>query len=204
MDFAEIMRRRRMVRNYTDEPVARDVLERIVDRGRRAPSGGFSQGNRFVVVTDPATRARIAELAGEEKYVTGAGFEPWITRAPAHIVVAMRENDYHDRYTQPDKLEATGGEEVEWRVPWWWVDAGKAVMLLLLAAIDEGLGAGLFGLVGDENDRLCELLGLPGDLEIVGVVTVGHPAPEADEERRKERLRTARRPLDEVVRWEHW
>jgi nitroreductase len=204
MDFAEIMRRRRMVRNYTDEPVAREALERIVDRGRRAPSGGFSQGNRFVVVTDPATRGRIAELAGEERYVTEAGFEPWISRAPAHIVVAMREDDYHDRYTQPDKLEATGGEEIEWRVPWWWVDAGKAMMLLLLAAIDEGLGAGLFGLVGDENDRLRELLGMPDDLEIVGVVTVGHPAPEANEEGRKERLRKARRPLDEVVRWERW
>src|SRR5262249_47665960 len=144
MDFADVMRRRRMVRNYTDEPVPRQVLERIVDRGRRAPSGGFSQANRFVVVTAAATRARIAELAGEERYVTAAGFEPWITRAPAHIVVAMREDDYHDRYTQPDKLEATGGEEIEWRVPWWWVDAGKAMMLLLLAAIDEGLGAGLF------------------------------------------------------------
>src|SRR5690348_16345559 len=123
MDFSEVMRRRRMVRNYTDEPVSREVLERIVDRGRRAPSGGFSQGNRFVVVTDQETRARIAELAGEERYYTSSGFfEPWISRAPAHIVVAMREDDYHDRYTKPDKLEAAGGKEVEWRVPWWWVD----------------------------------------------------------------------------------
>jgi nitroreductase len=204
MDFGEIMRRRRMVRNYTDELVPRDAVDRIVDRGRRAPSCGFSQGNRFVVVTDQAMRARIAELAREEKYVTGSGLEPWITRAPVHIVVAMREDDYHDRYTQPDKLEAAGGEEIEWRVPWWWVDAGKAVMLLLLAAIDEGLGAGLFGLVGDENDRLREELGMPEDFEIVGVVTVGHPAPEANEERLKTRLRAARRPLEDVVRWEHW
>jgi len=204
MDFAELMRRRRMVRNYTDEPVPREVVDRIVDCGRRAPSGGFSQGNRFVVVTDPDTRGRIAELAGEERYYTSSGFEPWISRAPVHIVVAMREDDYHDRYTKPDKLEAAGGEEIEWRVPWWWVDAGKAIMLLLLAAIDEGLGAGLFGLVGDDNDRLRELLGMPDDFEIVGVVTVGHRAPEPNEERRKARLRKARRPLEEVVRWERW
>jgi nitroreductase len=204
MDFADIMRRRRMVRNYTDEPVPREVLERIVDRGRRAPSGGFSQGNRFVVVTDPGTRARIAELAGEERYYTSTGFEPWISRAPVHIVVAMREDDYHDRYTKPDKLEAAGGKEVEWRVPWWWVDAGKAIMLLMLAAIDEGLGAGLFGLVGDDNDRLRELLGMPEDFEIVGVVTLGHRALEPNEARLKEGLRKARRPLDEVMRWERW
>ena len=129
MDFAEVMRRRKMVRNYTDEPVPREVVERIVDRGRRAPSGGFSQGVRFVVVTDEATRARIAELADEAGYVVASGLEPWISRAPVHIVVAMREDDYHDRYTEPDKLEVTGGEEVEWRVPWWWVDAGKAMMI---------------------------------------------------------------------------
>jgi nitroreductase len=204
MDFAEVMRRRRMVRNYTDEPVPREVLERIVDRGRRAPSGGFSQGNRFVVVTDDTTRARIAELADEERYVVASGREPWISRAPAHIVVAMREDAYHDRYTRPDKLEATGGKEVEWRVPWWWVDAGKAIMLLLLAAIDEGLGAGLFGLVGDRNDDLRKELGMPDDFEIVGIVTVGHPAPEANEKGLKKRLREARLPLDEVVRWERW
>jgi FMN reductase [NAD(P)H] len=204
MDFSDVMRRRRMVRNYTDEPVPREVLERIVDRGRRAPSGGFSQGNRFVVVTDQAMRARIAELADEEHYVVASGLEPWITRAPAHIVVAMREDSYHDRYTQADKLKATGGKEIEWRVPWWWVDAGKAIMLLLLAAVDEGLGAGLFGLVGDRNDDLRRELGMPDDFEVVGIVTVGHRAPEANEERLKKRIREVRLPLDEVVRWERW
>jgi FMN reductase [NAD(P)H] len=170
--------------------------------GRKAPSGGLSQGARFVVVTDPETRSKIAELADEPYYIE-LGYEPWISRAPVHVVVAMREDDYHDRYREPDKLEEDG-EEIEWRVPWWRVDAGKAVMLLLLAAVDEGLGAGLFGLLGDQNDRLRELLGMPEDMEIVGAVTVGHPAPEPMEERRRETLRRRRRPLEEVVRWERW
>src|SRR5438105_12980761 len=121
MDFAEIMRRRKMVRNYTDEPVAREVIERIVDRGRRAPSGGFSQGVRMVVVTDPETRSRIAELGGEPYYLEH-GFEPWISRAPVHVVVGIREDDYHDRYREPDKLQEDG-TEIEWPVPWRWVDA---------------------------------------------------------------------------------
>lgn len=201
MDFADVLRRRKMVRNYTDEPVSREVVERIVDRGRRAPSGGFSQGVRMVVVTDPEARSRIAELA-DESYYLERGHEPWISRAPVHVVVAMREDDYHDRYREPDKLE--DGEEIEWRVPWWWVDAGKAMMLLLLAAVDEGLGAGLFGLLGDQNDRLRELLGMPEDLEVVGVVTLGHAAPEPLQEQRRETLRRRRRPLGEVVRWERW
>jgi nitroreductase len=202
MEFADVLRRRKMVRNYTEDPVSTESIERIVAAGRKAPSGGFSQGVRFVVVTGQDTRRRIAELADEPHYV-GLGFEPWISRAPVHIVVAMREGDYHDRYTEPDKLE--DGKEIEWRVPWWWVDAGKAMMLLLLAAIDEGLGAGLFGLYPPENnDLLREELGIPDDFEIVGVVTVGHPAPEPMQTERKERLRARRRPIEEVVRWERW
>ena len=189
-----------MVRNYTDDPVEREVVERIVARGRKAPSGGFSQGNRFVVVTDEDTQRRIAELAQEPEYVK-LGLDPWISRAPVHIVVAMREESYHERYRQPDKLDESG-QEVEWRVPWWWVDAGKSIMLLLLAAIDEGLGAGLFGLVGDDNDRLRDLLGMPDDLEVVGVVTVGHAAPETRDG--GSRRKFPWKPLEEVVRWERW
>jgi FMN reductase [NAD(P)H] len=202
MDFADILRRRRMVRSYTDEPVDREAVERILAAGLKAPSGGFSQGARFVAVTDEETRARIAELADEPEYVA-MGFEPWISHAPVHIVVLMREDDYHDRYNEPDK-KGEGEEEIPWRVPWWWVDAGKAIMLLLLAAIDEGLGAGLFGVVGERNDDVRKLLGAPPDLEVVGVVTVGHRAPDPTDERRKTAIAKRRRPREEVVRWERW
>ena len=188
-----------MVRSYTAEPVDREVVERIVGRGRKAPSGGFSQGVRMVVVTEEETRRSIAELAHEPEYLE-LGLERWISQAPVHIVVATREESYHERYRQPDKV-GESGEEVEWRVPWWWVDAGKSIMLLLLAAVDEGFGAGLFGLVGDENDRLRDLLGMPADLEIVGVVTVGHEAPAPV---RGSRAKFRWKPLEEVVRWEHW
>jgi len=78
-----------MVRNYTDEPVDGELVELIVARARKAPSGGFSQGNRFVVVTGEAMRRRIAELAQEPKYVE-AGLQPWISKAPVHVVVGMR------------------------------------------------------------------------------------------------------------------
>ncbi len=188
-----------MVRSYTGEPVDPEAVERIVARGRKAPSGGFSQGVRMVVVTEEETRHKVAELADEPYYVE-RGLEPWISRAPVHIVVAMREDDYHDRYRRPDKLQENGSE-IEWRVPWWWVDAGKSIMLLLLAAVDEGLGAGLFGLVGAANDGLRDLLGMPSDFEIVGVVTIGHAAPAPPQ---GSRAKFPWKPLEEVVRWEHW
>ena len=190
-----------MLRNYTDEPVDRELVERIVARARKAPSGGFSQGNRFVVVTGEAMRRRIAELAQEPKYVE-AGLQPWISKAPVHVVVGMREESYHERYRKPDKL-LEDGSEIDWHVPWWWVDAGKAMMLLLLAAIDEGLGAGLFGLFpAEHNELLREELGLPADVYVVGVVTIGHTAP--DDGRGSSRRKFPWLPLEEVVRWEHW
>lgn len=194
-----MLRRRKMVRSYTEEPVPRETVERIVARGRKAPSGGFSQGLRLVVVTEPETRRRIAELGQEAEYVR-QGFAPWISQAPVHVVVGMREGDYHDRYRKPDKL-LEDGSEISWHVPWWWVDAGKAMMLLLLAAVDEGLGAGLFGLFPEENnERLRDLLGLPADVTVVGVVTIGRPGPETARGSR----RFGWKPLEEVVRWEHW
>jgi nitroreductase len=198
MELSDVLRRRKMVRNYTDEPVPREVVERIVARGRKAPSGGFSQGLRMVVVTDEATRRRIAELAGEAEYLE-QGFDPWISRAPVHVVVGTREEDYHERYRKPDKLR-DDGTEIDWPVPWWYVDAGKASMLLLLAAIDEGLGAGLFGLDPAGNEGLRGLLGIPDDVHVVGVVTIGHAAPESRQRSRP----FAWKPLDEVVRWERW
>jgi nitroreductase len=197
MDFAEVIRRRKAVRNYVDEPVPRDVLERIVARGRRGPSGGFSQGLRLIVVTDEARRHRVAKLAGEEEYYVAHGFEPWISRAPAHIVIGTREDDYHDRYRQPDKLQEDG-TEIHWPVPYWHVDAGAAMMLLMLAAVDEGLAAGVFGAL--DWEPIWELLGIPDDILPVAVVTVGKPAPE----KRKGSRKLGWKPLDEVVHYERW
>ena len=196
MDFAEVLKRRKAVRNYVEEPIPQETLERIVARGRRVPSGGFSQGLRLVVVTDPDTRHRIAELAEEQEYVA-MGFEPWISRAPAHIVIGTREEDDHDRYRQPDKLQEDG-TEIHWPVPYWHVDAGAAMMLLMLAAVDEGLGAGVFGVL--DWKPIWELLGIPDDVLPVAIVTVGKVAPEPCSGSR----RRGWKPLDEVVHWERW
>jgi nitroreductase len=201
VELRDVLRRRRMVRNYTAEPVEREAIERIVATVRRAPSGGFSQGQRLLVVTDADRRRRVAELAGESERVA-QGFEPWISAAPVHVVVCTREEDYHERYRQPDKLR--DGEEIVWPVPYWYVDAGAALMLLLLAAIDEGLAAGVFGVLDEQVEPLKELLGLPADFRFVGVVTVGHPADDARWNAATSRLTQLRKPLADVVRWERW
>ena len=186
-----------MVRNYTDEPVDRAVVERILDVARRAPSAGHSQGQAFVVVTDPHRRARIAELAHEPEYVAN-GFDPWISRAPVHVVVCVSKELYLSRYSEPDKGDGSMGDEANWPVPYWWVDSGASMMMLLLAVVDEGLAAGFLG--SHNMPDLKSELGIPDHMEPIGVVTIGHPAPD----RRSGSLDRGRRPLDEVVHWEQW
>src|SRR5688572_1796505 len=195
MEFAEVLARRRMVRNYRDEPVDRDTLARVAEAALRAPSAGFSQGQAVIVVTDPEIRSRIASAADEEAYVA-RGFDPWISRAPAHIVLCVSEEAYHRRYREPDKVDEEGNE-IDWPVPFWWVDAGAALMLVLLAAVDEGLAAGFLG--ADAGD-LRTILNLPGEMVPVGIVTVGYPAPD----RRSGSLNRGWRPDDQVIHWQTW
>ncbi len=187
---------RRMVRNYLPDPVPDEILERLVDAGIRAPSAGFSQGLGFVIVTDAGIRSAIAGLADEGEYVA-SGFAPWISGAPAHIVITVSEETYRARYREPDKL-GPNGEEIEWPVPYWWVDAGAGLMAILLAAVDEGLAAGFLGV--HAVPELASLLHLPPDHLPIGVVTIGQAAPD----RRSSSLKRGRRPRESVVHWETW
>jgi nitroreductase len=196
MEFAEVLRKRRMVRNYSGDPVDPATLDRLVGAGLRAPSAGYSQGLGFVIVTDDDTRMAIATLAGEGDYVA-RGFDPWISAAPAHIVITVSEAVYRARYREPDKL-AADGSEIDWPVPYWWVDAGAALMAILLAAVDEGLAAGFLGV--HSLPDLSGLLHIPEDHLPIGVVTVGHPLPD----RRSASLDRGPRPRDTVVHLERW
>lgn len=196
MLFEEVLRRRRMVRNYSPDPVPEEVLTRVVEAARKAPSAGFSQGTAFVIVTDPQTRKRIADLAGESSYVA-ARFDPWISRAPAHIVICVSEDVYHRRYQEPDKTDVDG-REIDWPIPYWWVDAGAAMMMVLLAAVNEGLAAGFLGV--HSLPGLSNLLSIPSQFIPIGVVTVGRGAPD----RRSGSLRRGWRPPAAVIHWESW
>jgi FMN reductase [NAD(P)H] len=201
VEFRDILQRRRIVRAYEPDPIPRETIERIVATVRRAPSVGFSQGQRLVVVTDAAVRSAIAEAVGEASLVE-EGYAPWISGAPALVVLCTREQDYHDRYRRADKL--VEGEEIEWPVPFWWVDAGKAAMLVLLAAIDEGLAGGVFGIDGEAIEKVRRLLRLPDDVEIVEVLTIGYPAEDTASGRLSSRGTYPRKPLEKIIRWERW
>jgi FMN reductase [NAD(P)H] len=202
VEFRELLPRRRMVRHYRPEAVSLRQIQRMVATVRRAPSAGYSQGQRLLVLTEDADRAEVARVLGEAGWGSDDGREPWLETAPVHVLVCTREDDYHERYRKPDKLQ--DGSEIEWPVPYWFVDAGAALMLLLLAAIDEGLAAGVSGVPRDAAAGLRASFGIPEDVELVALVTIGVAAPDPGWSAVASRRTQSRRAPDEVVRWGRW
>jgi FMN reductase [NAD(P)H] len=196
--FYELLKKRRAVRSYSGEPVPRETLERIARAARRGPNAGYSQGLRLLVVDDPDVIDPLASMQEDD------GSQAWFRSAAAHVFVLTREQDYHDRYNQPDKLAITGGVEVVWPVPFWHVDAGAALMLVWLAALEEGLAAAVYGVPVEDDARMRELLRLPDDLTIVVGVTIGHPAEDPDWDRATSVFSQRRRAQNEVVQWNRW
>ncbi len=196
MELSEVVRKRRMVRHFTDEPVAPEVIDRMLDLARHAPSAGFTQGQAFIVVTRPDLKREIARLCGEEEYVAG-GFHSFISEAPVLVIACTSEAAYHRRYQEADKLN-DAGEEIAWPVPYWHMDIGCAVMILLLAAVDEGLAAGFAG--SHDLDALRKLLGMPAEVTPVGVIPIGHRAPDVP----SPSLKRGRKPDTDYIHREQW
>ena len=200
LEFADVIRRRRMVRTYADRPVPRELVDRILDAGRRAPSAGFSQGWAFVVLEGHDQTAPFWALTAPG---TGRGTSDLWDRLPAAPVVIIpfaHRQAYLDRYAEPDKA-GLGLERAEnWRVPFWLVDTSFATMAMLLAATDAGLGALFFGLGGGEA-ALREHLGVPAGYDPIGAIALGWPA---EHDARSPSLARGRRARSEVVHYGRW
>ncbi|MEV4757238.1 nitroreductase family protein [Micromonospora sp. NPDC049559] len=199
MEFAEVVRRRRMVRNYDpDRPVPPEVVERLLAHAVRAPSAGFSQGWGFLVLESAEDRARFwaattPETAGPGRWLTG------MRRAPLIVVPHSNRGAYLDRYAEPDK-GWTDRDERRWPVPYWHIDAGFAALLMLLTAVDEGLGACFFGIPPEREATYREEFGVPPEFTPIGAITIGYRAAD----HRSPSLRRGRRPVEEVVHRGQW
>ncbi|SRR5258708_2155437 len=199
MEFSEVVLKRRMVRHFTSEPVAPEVIERMLALARHAPSAGFTQGQSFIVVTRPQLKQEIAHLCDEEEYVS-SGFHPFISEAPVLVIPCTSEAAYHRRYREADKVNEDG-TEIIWPIPFWHMDIGCAVMILLLAVVDEGLAAGFAGTTTpDKMNTLCQLLNIPPEVTPVGVIPIGHRAPDVP----SPSLKRGRKADQEYVHHEKW
>ena len=194
MQLREVIRRRRMVRAYLpDRPVADHVVTRMLEHAVRAPSAGFSQGWDFVVLRRPEDRELFWSVTRDGE----GGPDAWLrglSTAPVLILCLSDKDAYLDRYAAPDK-GWTDRDERHWPIPYWDVDTGMAALLMLLTAVDEGLGACFFGVPEGRHDGVRAAFGIPANRRAVGVVSVGHPAPD----RRSPSLRRGRRSMSQAA-----
>lgn len=200
MEFSEVVRRRRMVRRYTDAAVPPEAVDRMLAHAVRAPSAGFTQGWAFLRLDRPADVARFWRATSPDP---GAS-NPWLDgmrTAPVVLVPLGCRDAYLARYAEPDK-GWPADEEERWPVPWWHVDPGMASLLILQTAVDEGLGACFFGIPPGRVTAFREEFGVPEDHTPLGAITVGHPDPAATPGGSPSRRR--RRPLADVVHRGHW
>lgn len=195
MEFAEVVRKRRMVRAYDpDRPVDRSVLNELLELAIRAPSAGFSQGWHFLVLDTAEDRAVFWDASAEDP---AAEPDPWLRgmqSAPALILAMSDKMAYLERYAAPDK-GWTDRDEARWPVPYWDIDTGMASLLILLGAVDHGLGSCFFGVPVERHQQVKQALGVPERLSVVGVISLGYPAPD----RKSPSLKRGRRPVTEVA-----
>ncbi|MCA1691077.1 MAG: nitroreductase family protein [Acidimicrobiales bacterium] len=196
MEFEAVLRRRRMVRNFDDRSIPREIVDRLVANGLRGPSAGFTQGVHLLVLNGPDQTGRYWDVSlpvGERE-----GFRwPGLLRAPLLVLAFADRQAYLDRYAEPDKGWVDRDPE-RWRVPYWHVDAGFASLLVLLTAVDAGLGALFFGVFRPEAVRAE--FGVPERYDPTGAIAVGYPRPDEP----SPSLARGHRPPGEVVHRGGW
>ncbi len=182
-----------MVHEFDPRPIPADTLERVLESALHAPSAGFSQGLALIVLDDPEQLRWFWETTYE------------VPAAPPPVVVIPIPDKrlYLERYSRPDKGGPDGdlAKEAGWPVPYWDIDAGMASMLVLLKAVDEGLGAWFFGFTKGEKE-LREGLGVPEGIRPIGAIALGYRA--ASDRMMGSSVTIPRRAIGDVVHRGRW
>jgi nitroreductase len=195
MEFQDVVRRRRMVRNFEDRPIPDEILERIIDNALHAPSAGFSQGWAFLVLQGK-DKERFHEVTfpDRENFRFDGTF-----KAPLLIVCLSHKDAYLDRYAEGDK-GWTDRDEARWPAPYWDIDTGFAALLMLLTVVDAGLGAVFFGITPDKIPPFREAFGVPEAYNPIGAIAIGYRAPDE----LSPSLKRGRRSAQDVVHYGRW
>jgi len=149
MNVMEAIKKRRSIRSYKSKDVPEDVLRRVLDAARLAPSARNRQEWRFVVVRDAATREKLAGAAKGQSFV-----------ASAPVVLAFCATEGNDVMACG---QTTGS-----------VDTSIALSYLTLAAVEEGLGTCWLGAFYE--DQVKQILKVPAHARVVALSPLGYPA----------------------------
>ena len=199
MEFQDVIRKRKMVRAFTTEPITPEVTERLLRAANRAPSAGFSQGYAMLVLESEQDRG--AFWAARDPVDEYAGTP--LRNAPLLVIPWSNKEVYLDRYARPDK-GWTDRDEARWPVPFWHIDTGMLTMLLLLAVVEEGLGALYFGIPPQSIGNVRAEFGIPDDFTPIGAVAVGHPDADRDSRQKTSRKTIKRRTVEDITHRGRW
>ena len=197
MEFQDVVRKRKMVRSFEDRPVPREIVDRMLANAQRAPSAGFSQGWGFLVLAGKDETARYWDALWPAERRADWGW-PDLFNAPVLIVCLSNKKVYLTRYAEADK-GWTDMDERRWPVPYWDIDTGMAALLVLLTAVDAGLGAVFFGVF--DQAKLRETFGISEEYTAIGVIAAGYAKPQ---DRPSPSLKRGHRPATDVVRRGRW
>src|ERR1700712_4239343 len=174
MEFQEVVRRRRMVRHYTEDPVHPAIVHRALVNATRAPSAGFSQGWGFLLLDTPEDVRGFWTATADELDDP----DPWrrgMMRAPVLVIPCSSKEAYLRRYAEPDK-GWTDEDEKRWPVPFWHMDTAMASLLILQTAVDAGLGGCFFGIAPESGAAGRRESWTPEVFARAGPISPGHPA----------------------------
>ncbi|MEO0162509.1 MAG: nitroreductase family protein [candidate division WOR-3 bacterium] len=161
MEFYEVIKKRRSVRKYKSDPIPDEVLKRILEAGRIAPSAKNIQPWKFVVIKDSETKKRIAEACRGQHWMADA--DVIICGCALEKIAWGRMGGYMSSFA---------------------VDLAIAMDHIILAATNEGLGTCWIGAF--EEKKVKEILGIPDDVRVVALTPIGYPAEEPKDRGRKE------------------
>jgi nitroreductase len=188
-----------MVRNYDpDRPVPAEVADRLLGYAVHAPSAGFSQGWGFLVLDDAGDREAFW-AATTPSGMEESNWSQGMRRAPLIVVPHSNRDAYLDRYAEPDKGWADRRES-RWPVPYWHIDTGFASLLMLLGAVDEGLGACFFGIPPESIPGFRAAFNVPDAYTPIGAITIGYRA----KDRLSPSLRRGRQDAANVAHRGRW
>jgi nitroreductase len=170
----ELLRRRQSDRSYFDRPVEKEKLDRIAEAGRLAPSACNAQPWRFIFVDDPVLLGKLAEAASAKIL----GMNSFVGQAPVIIVIVREKANMSSRI----------GATIKNR-DYSLIDIGIASENICLQAAAEGLGSCMIGWFDEKMVK--KLLNIPGTKRVELLITIGYPAKEKREKRRK--------PVSDVV-----
>ena len=166
----ELLLNRRVVRNYLETNEEYPNLSDIPKLTIKIPTAGFSRGIEIISVENKQNIKKLAIYANEESYLK-KGYGKWLSNSKAIFLILINEQAYHERYKELDKQNQTSSSN--WSVPYWYVDAGAAMMNCMLLVEETGLKSGFLGSHNMEIQKIKSLLVIPEDIEILGFVTAG-------------------------------